>query len=190
MVNDSSQIILEKYVDRRFYISVDPRSEELFILWNNTILPYRKTGRTLVVSLPKYADKIDSSYLRVYTAIPNQTIQEFLLPLEFGKPGKNILNALGLDWNMINQQKIDLFSNEDIMNLHAIQNNDVDSTQDILPKWLGIYCDIYYARYTDSVGNNTYQQFPGISPRVRAHVGILRKQIYISSVSRALGFLY
>jgi hypothetical protein len=178
MVNDSSQIILEKYVDRRFYISVDPRSEELFILWNNTILPYRKTGRTLVVSLPKYADKIDSSYLRVYTAIPNQTIQEFLLPLEFGKPGKNILNALGLDWNMINQQKIDLFSNEDIMNLHAIQNNDVDSTQDILPKWLGIYCDIYYARYTDSVGNNTYQQFPGISPRNNA-IGLNTLQINV-----------
>ena len=174
--NDSNQIILEKYVDRRFYISVDPRSEELFILWNNTILPYRKTGKTLVVSLPKYADKIDSSYLRVYTAIPHQVIQELIIPIEFGKPTPNLLPTFGLDWNMMNQQSMDTSSNPEINELSAAQLNNNNTTQDMLPKWLGLYCDIYYAHYTDSVGDNTYQQFPGISPRNNA-IGLNTLQI-------------
>jgi hypothetical protein len=177
---DSCALSFEKFTDRKLYLTAKTVPDELYAFWNNTVIPLKRSGRSITIHLPLYVDELETSYIRVY-AVKNQKLcKELIIPLQQGKPTNMSESFSGVAWNGTNEIKLIKADNAnevettskntiDIINTQVIESNDtldeIPKQVRVLPDWISIYTDVYYALYNDSVGTNQYQQFPSISPK-------------------------
>lgn len=180
LIVDTCHLILEKFIERKIYLHTNTIPDELYILWNNTIIPFKRSGKTIIIYLPSHVDAFSQSYIRVYAAKNNQLCKTLMIPLQNGNPVDISESFEGYTWS--GTKSINVQPGNISMPLLEYENNIIDSidTKGIIsqeniteqktitspiPNWLNVYLDAYYAFYTDSVGVNNYQKFPSISPR-------------------------
>lgn len=165
IIPEACHFSVEKLIDNKLYITTSTVPDELFVLWNDTRIPNRQSGKSITITLPSFVNIMEKSYVRVFSAIDKKISKEFVIPLHFGRHVPITEIMVGKDWNYVAATKLDSSINSQDVIQPIIVGMDKVESNSFLPNWVNVYCDVYYAYYTDSVGKGQFQQFPGISPR-------------------------
>ncbi len=176
----SCTLSFEKFTDRKLYITANTVPDELYALWDNTMIPHRRSGKTISIHLPAYVDTVEKSFIRLYAVKNQQVNKELIIQLLNGKPTQMSESFSGIAWG--GTKEIKFQSSEKsladkvpevvithIQNTPAVEIKDkiIEEDQKVsgLPSWISVYADAYYALYNDSVGINQDQKFPSIAPK-------------------------
>jgi hypothetical protein len=83
---ETCRLFLDKYTDRKLYIQSSSIPDELYVLWENTVLPHKRSGKVITIYLPTYIDDLENSVVRLYSTKNDQLNKELIIPLQNGKP--------------------------------------------------------------------------------------------------------
>jgi len=180
---ETCNLTFEKFTDRKLYVTANTVPDELYALWGNTMIPHRRSSKTISIHLPAYVDSVEKSFIRLYAVKNNQVSKELIIPLQHGKPTQMIESFSGIAWGGTKEIKFQssdtslatkvpevVTSEIKITTAVEIKDTIIDTEPKVagLPAWISVYADVYYAYYTDSVGANNYQQFPSNAPKSNA----------------------
>lgn len=76
---------IDRFSDQKLYFKSNELIDELMVLWDNSSIPFRRSGKTISVYLPNYTKNAEASYIRLY-ASKDGHIRELVIPLHYGKP--------------------------------------------------------------------------------------------------------
>lgn len=177
---ETCTLTFEKFTDRKLYITANTVPDELYAVWNNQMIPHRRSSKTISIHLPAYVDSVEKSYIRLYAVKNNQVSKELLIPLQNGKPSNMMESFSGIAWGGTKQikfqsvekslaDKLPKVYTSEIENVLPLEKKDtiIETEQKVagLPNWISVYADAYYSLYNDSVGINQDQKFPSIAPK-------------------------
>jgi hypothetical protein len=175
------QFTLQRYADDKLYINCQTVPDEVYVLWNDSPIPFRRMGRYIHIYLPNYVEKPAESVIRIYASKSHKIAGEFLVHLKNGKPENLRESTTGLKWlgtKNIGTQNID---NHIAVPVHQViedirisqsdslsrvdELTEVEGSKSLLPSWINLYIDSYYSRFSDSAGTNNFHALAALSPR-------------------------
>ncbi|MBK9728177.1 MAG: outer membrane beta-barrel protein [Saprospiraceae bacterium] len=197
--SDPCKFKIEKYTERKLYLIFDSIPDELYVLWNNTGIPFKRSGKHIIIYIPSFINEVEQSYIRLYSSKAAKVCKTIEIPLIFGIPSNIQESLTGIKYggthpmnSALDETKV--FHTElpesPIELIDSILNPTITPIDKL--KWFSAYIDLYYAFYTDSVGTNQYQKFSSISPTSNAF-GLNTIQLnfqYKADKFRAFGALH
>lgn len=177
---ETCTLIFEKFTDRKLYIAANTVPDELYAVWDNQMIPHRRSSKTISIHLPAYVDSVKKSFIRLYAVKNNQVAKVLIIPLQNGKPSNMLESFSGIAWGGTKEIKFQSVEKSlayklpdvnpsEIENVLPLERKDtiIEKEQKVtgLPNWISVYADAYYALYNDSVGINQDQKFPSIAPK-------------------------
>jgi glycosidase len=122
-------------LDHAFTISKPPSSQKVIAFWNNVHIPVIPRENDLYIEIPKEADLLERSFIRIYSGNKSIASNDLLIPVSNGQVVTSTEQLSRNDWHraVMYFMMVDRFSDGN-------QNNNViDHDPEVLPKarWQG-----------------------------------------------------
>ena len=82
----NAMLISQKIENNSVFYSFNDPNSQFFVFWQNKVIDYDKTNKTLNFKIPEEAKKLKRTFIRIYSANSNGFGNDVLLPLEYGIP--------------------------------------------------------------------------------------------------------
>jgi hypothetical protein len=167
-LNDPCKFGFEKAIGRKLYFHTDVIPDKIEIYLDDQIIPFKRSGKYVVVNLPAYKDSLKLNQLKFYASKGSVSCKEFMFP----ERTSGLIKEVEPTVEVSIQQKPDTLIRRDTIVIEnvmappvAIPVEQNEKQKSGLPSWIHIYLDTYYAYYTDSLAIGEFQKLASISPQ-------------------------